>query len=249
MSLVIESGIYSIKNSINGKVYVGSAVNLNERFKVHQRHLRQGKHHSLKLQQAWRKYGEGSFAFTPLLVCEKRDLIYYEQRAIDAFEAVDCGYNMNPTAGSHLGAKQSDECKRKVSIAKRGKKRPPFSAEWRAKMSVAHKGNQRCLGYKHTEEARANMSARVITDEHRAKLSESKKGNSYAKGFKHTAETRAKVSAASKGRKHMLGKKLSEETKRKIGNAHKGKIVSLETRAKMSEAAKQIWIERQNQCH
>ena len=46
------AGIYAIENKVNGKVYVGSAVDLG--------------HHSLKLQRAWDKHGAASFAFAPL---------------------------------------------------------------------------------------------------------------------------------------------------------------------------------------
>ena len=57
------SGIYLIENTVNGKVYVGSAVNFNERFRVHNYYLSRGSHHSPKLQYAWNKYGEKSFTF------------------------------------------------------------------------------------------------------------------------------------------------------------------------------------------
>ena len=53
-----------------------------------------------------------------------------------------------------------------------------------------------------------------------------------------TAETRAKISAANKGNKNWLGKHHTEETKKKIGLVHKNKIVSEETRKKISEKAK-----------
>lgn len=52
-------------------------------------------------------------------------------------------------------------------------------------------------------------------------------------------ETRAKISAANQGEKnHFYGKHHTEESKAKISAVHKGKIISPETRTKMSEAHK-----------
>ena len=56
------------------------------------------------------------------------------------------------------------------------------------------------------------------------------------KGTKHTKESIRKNSLSHKGLKSRLGAKLSEETKRKISESEKGKIISLETRKKMSVA-------------
>jgi len=236
------SGIYAIKNRETGKVYIGSAVNIKQRFKSHLAHLRKGNHHSRKLQRSWTKHGEENFSFQPILICEKQDLLFYEQKMIDTYHAATDGYNMNPTAGSHLGAKQSEECKAKVSASKKGIKRGPLSDEWRAAMSAAHKGDH--PRHIFTKEDFANRTGCKLSEEHKEKVTKSLKGNKRALGFKHTAETRAKVSAAGIGNKNMLGKKLSEETKRKIGAFSKGKPKSPETRARMSESAKRIWAER-----
>lgn len=236
------SGIYAITNRVTGKSYIGSAVNIKQRWNSHLNQLRRGKHHSEKLQRSWMKHGEAQFLFNVILLCAKANLLFHEQSAIDAYQSVAFGYNMNPTAGSHLGAKQSDECKAKVSASKRGVKREPFSDECRAKMSAAHKGDH--PRHIFTKEDVINRVGCKLSEDHKAKVSKSLRGNSRALGFKHTAETRAKVSAAGMGNKNMLGKKLSEETKRKIGAFSKGKPKPPETRARMSESAKRIWAER-----
>ena len=75
-----KSGIYQIRNLVNGKVYVGSAVNLQHRRREHRSDLRNGTHHSIKLQRAYNKYGESSFAFEILEYVEDRNqLIEREQ--------------------------------------------------------------------------------------------------------------------------------------------------------------------------
>ena len=58
-----QSGIYQIRNIANGKVYVGSAAKFSRRFNDHKRKLNNGRHHSIKLQNAWNKNGAESFVF------------------------------------------------------------------------------------------------------------------------------------------------------------------------------------------
>ena len=48
-----DSGVYMIKNIINGKVYIGSAVHLCDRLSKHFHDLTNNKHHSMHLQNAW----------------------------------------------------------------------------------------------------------------------------------------------------------------------------------------------------
>lgn len=57
----------------------------------------------------------------------------------------------------------------------KGKKRSPFSEEWKKKMSEAHKGNKNALGKKHTDEQKLAKSLKqkghVVTIETRRKIS------------------------------------------------------------------------------
>lgn len=55
------SCIYAIINTITGERYIGSSTNLNDRFSQHRSLLRRGKHHAIKLQEAWNVYGEMAF--------------------------------------------------------------------------------------------------------------------------------------------------------------------------------------------
>lgn len=58
--------IYAIVNKLNGKRYVGSSISIDERWRDHRKHLRENRHHCRHLQNAWNKYGEGSFEFVIL---------------------------------------------------------------------------------------------------------------------------------------------------------------------------------------
>lgn len=182
----LKSGIYEILNTINGNRYIGSAVNFQNRWWVHTCDLRKGKHACGHLQHAWRKYGPDAFKFTRLLICDKRNLLMYEQRAIDALQPE---YNICKVAGSQLGTKRSAETREKNRLAALGRK---HSDEHRRKNSIGHKGV-------------------VFTDEWRAKISAAKLGKKHSPercarnaagqtGRKLSAATRAKMSASQRAR-------------------------------------------------
>jgi group I intron endonuclease len=111
-----NTGIYEIRNTKNGRRYIGSAVNVSKRWRDHIRQLEDGRHHSRFMQRCWNKNGSDCFIFRVLLACEKNDLLMYEQRAIDTIQPQ---YNSAPKAGSQLGLKMSDEAKAKMAAAAR----------------------------------------------------------------------------------------------------------------------------------
>jgi group I intron endonuclease len=76
-------GIYSIRNTVNGKQYIGSAVNMAHRWKLHVCKLLGARHHSSLLQNAWNKYGADAFEIRVLLQCVRANLLFYEQICID----------------------------------------------------------------------------------------------------------------------------------------------------------------------
>jgi group I intron endonuclease len=118
----MKTGVYQIKNLVNGKVYVGSAVNINHRWVEHKSDLSRQKHHSKHLQYAWNKYGESNFNFEILEECPVEKLIYWEQIWMDSLCACDkrLGYNISPIAGSCLGVKHSEKAKKNMSDSHRG---------------------------------------------------------------------------------------------------------------------------------
>lgn len=78
---------------------------------------------------------------------------------------------------------------------------------------------------------------------HEAKLARSimLKGNQHTKGRKLTKEHIQKCTAHAFGNKYNLGRKHTEETKKKIAISGVGRTLSLETKQKISLAAKKKW--------
>ena len=57
------SGIFKITNNANGKILVGSALNLDGMWNRHRFQLRMGVHMNKELQRDWDQFGEASFSF------------------------------------------------------------------------------------------------------------------------------------------------------------------------------------------
>src|SRR5947208_8888807 len=96
------SGVYQIRCKRNGKLYVGSAMNLRMRWDIHRRDLRKGSHHNPYLQHAWKLYGEINFEFVVLEYVDATRLLEAEQRWIDQTGCTDrrIGFNvrLEPTS-------------------------------------------------------------------------------------------------------------------------------------------------------
>jgi len=121
-------GIYQILCIPTQKVYVGSSLNIAERWWEHHRDLQRGTHHSRYLQRAWDKYGEDAFVFAVLEhVDDPRLLMEREQAWMDATRCYDrdYGYNLSREVGTTRGVKASEETRAKMREARAGKPKSP----------------------------------------------------------------------------------------------------------------------------
>ncbi len=171
------SGVYCVLNTINKKMYVGSSIDLVSRFRDHRYLLIKNCHYNIKLQRAWAKYGVDNFKFIVICRCEPRTNVYVEQCFIDLFDSVKNGYNIRPIAGSSLGYKFTDQQRRNVGDASRGRKLPPLSAQHRAAISQSRSGTK--LSQLHKDSISKSLIAYQRTDEHNSKLRENAQTNWY----------------------------------------------------------------------
>lgn len=104
--MLCQSGIYRIKNTITGKIYVGSSTNINKRWINHKSELLNQIHHNSHLQRSWNKYGNENFEFSVIEEVEDFDqLLIREQYYLDLTQCYKSqfGYNNCKTAGNCLG--------------------------------------------------------------------------------------------------------------------------------------------------
>jgi group I intron endonuclease len=192
-------GVYGIRNSINGKWYIGESVNIKYRKSKHFSTLKYNCHKNDYLQRSWNKYGKEVFEFIILELCLEESLEAKEKEWIAKYKSNDFEYGYNLTDGGNVGKKMKEESKSKLSDS--------IKKHW---LFNTHP----MLGKNHTQEAKNKIAAghfgKPLSDEHKKKLAKASIGNTYSLGHKHTDEAKAKMSKARKG------KKKSKEHMRKI---------------------------------
>ncbi len=189
--------IYRITNMANNKYYIGSADSFARREWQHKYDLKRGVHKNPRLQAAWNKYGAEMFVFEILeeLTTDQSQLQIEDTYLMQHVGNPQC-YNINPSAelprlglkhteaskqktsasrkGKHAGEQHyrfgktvSDEIKKKIGDAQRGKSKGPerkVSEEGLAKIKAAAEAGHysHWKGKKHTAEAKIKMSRQII---------------------------------------------------------------------------------------
>lgn len=173
----------------NKKSYIGiTSTSMKRRFSLHRSHAKTGR--DCALHRAIRKYGE---VFSVKTLVEADDWEYLcdlEKRAILAYGTkYPRGYNVTDGGEGIIGVERTLEQRQRMSVSRLGK----------------NLGNQYARGHRHTDEARAKISAagagRIFSDERKAKIGATKIGNKYNVGRPCSEETKRKISDAQKGRK------------------------------------------------
>lgn len=191
---MITTGIYKIQSLIHtDRCYVGSSVDIKNRWIIHLSKLKNNKHDSPILQAHYNKYGKNDLHFSIIESFDfisKEHLLSREQHYLDTSTHY---FNCLSTAGSPLGTKRSDETKEKM----RGRK---CSDEAKEKMRKAKLGKTSpMLGKHHSEEVKEKMKNRNYSEEVKQNMSQGRK-KLFAEGYIHP----------------MKGKHWSEETRFKM---------------------------------
>jgi group I intron endonuclease len=149
----MESGIYCISNKNNGKTYIGSSVNIHKRWVIHLHHLRQGTHHSKKLQRSFDKHGESAFELSVIVNLSREHLLQTEQWYIDTMnpeynicKSVTNGRRGLKSSPKHIeavrkantGKKCSEETKKKLREHNLGKICPEYIKEKLRNNGICH---------------------------------------------------------------------------------------------------------------
>jgi len=148
------SGIYQIKNIMNGDIYIGQSVNLYKRKYSHFNSLKNNTHKNKFLQKAYNDFGENCFIFSIILICEKIELTYYEQKLVDKLNPI---YNIfKKCVNSSFGIICSDEVRRNLSNSHLGKKN---TEEQNKKISESGLGEKNhFFGKKHSAISKEKIS-------------------------------------------------------------------------------------------
>ena len=203
---MVKSGIYKITNEITGKFYIGSSIDIDQRFLDHKRDLNNKTHVNIILQRSWDKHGEKAFSNTTLEECSPEKCFEREQYYLDTLQPYkSVGYNIGKHAGggdnfTHNPNKEAMREKNRLmslgennamfgknhteeSIEKlKSKAKGRFSIEW----FVERNGEE--LGTQKYQERRQILANRKINYSHANRnkgkkvVVESTRGNSVSRG-------------------------------------------------------------------
>lgn len=100
------AGIFAVRNTVNGKVLLGSSLNLNGPLNGHKFMLASGSHRNEQLQKDWKEFGAGAFVFEILETVKVKDdenftvsdeLTLLEEIWIEKLQPFgERGYNLDP---------------------------------------------------------------------------------------------------------------------------------------------------------
>lgn len=100
------AGVFQIKNTVNGKLLLGSSLNLDGVLNMHRFMLSNGSHYNAALQEDWKQHGADAFVFEILEVVKvtqdpgfdpNDELILLEQIWLEKLGPFgNRGYNTSP---------------------------------------------------------------------------------------------------------------------------------------------------------
>ena len=138
-----KSGIYIIRNLINGKIYIGQSNDLRHRRIAHLSLSKNIKEDSQVIHKAIHKYGKENFVFYPIIEeqnVSRKQLNIWEKEIIKNFKEQD--FQLYNIAEGGFAGDLGEDVRKKISNALKGR---VFTKEWREKLSNAQKGKKRSI--------------------------------------------------------------------------------------------------------
>lgn len=132
-------GIYAIRNTENGKLYIGQSQDLSHRKSTHFYDLKNNRHHNEIMQADYNKNPE-AFAFEILCKCGANDLDDLEKYYIQKYKTTDAEHGYNLDGGGLKGFTCSESTRKKRSEFQKGNKNMcgiKLSEEWKKHISEA----------------------------------------------------------------------------------------------------------------
>lgn len=143
-------GIYSIKNLINNKIYIGLSTNIEQRFSFHKKRLLSGKHKNKHFQSSFDKNGIENFEFSIIELCEETLLCEREKFWIAYYKSHNRQFGYNKTYGGEFG-RLSDEIVQRTAAILRTKTIPQEQRDRIVKTLTGRKYPERCKFSKEEE--------------------------------------------------------------------------------------------------
>lgn len=211
--------IYALKDPVTDKIrYVGKSKAPKERLRKHLNSPRERTHriHWIRsLQTQGLKPVLEIIDEVPVEEWPQWEVAYIQYYIEEGCSLV------NGSLGGEGGHSPSEETRRKISEANKGKHFGTMPLEVRKKIQQAFLGDKNhFFGKHHSSESRQRMSrshtGKTFSEERRRKISERTQGEKNPNfGNRYSAEIREKI------RQSRLGKKASEETRRKLSEAQR----------------------------
>lgn len=182
-------GIYKITSPSN-KIYIGQSINIKKRFNQYKNNLAKGQR---ALNSSFLKYGLENHIFEIIEECSKIELNYKERYYQDYFNTMsNNGLNLRLTESKSKTRVVSSYFSEQLSI--RNKSRI-WTNESKSKISekqkIIIKGNNRKLGFKHSDSFKENRRILMI-------------GNKNTLGLKQSKQSKEKMSKNSTIKKIVL---------------------------------------------
>ena len=248
-------GIYIVTGP-KGRQYVGHAVDISRRWKAHRSALRRkAKYYHRRFVNDWHYYGEESFSFSTLEVCEEPQLVGRENFWLGLMKPF---YNLDHEVSGVAGGRRGEESKRRMSEAAKLRFE---DLEERALMSTRRAGKKsdpedvarRAADLK--GKPRSVAARKAISEGQKKRTPEVIQAAADRIIALNVARTGRKTGEAERAKKSVITAGLWEDpeyrdkqhrpdTRAKMSAAKLGTSASEDTKAKMSIAQKERWARR-----